>query len=52
MVHWCRGQGSPSVRSFLLSASPALRGLPGSSVSSPGSLPLSYVLYSIYAYSL
>nr|DAK67419.1 MAG TPA: hypothetical protein [Caudoviricetes sp.] len=28
MVHWCRGQGSPSVRSFLLSASPAM-GRPG-----------------------
>nr|DAM69229.1 MAG TPA: hypothetical protein [Caudoviricetes sp.] len=52
MVHWCRGQGSPSVGSFLLSASPAIWELPGSSVSSPGSFPSSYVLYSIYAYSL
>nr|DAP20032.1 MAG TPA: hypothetical protein [Caudoviricetes sp.] len=40
------------MRSFLLSASPALWGLPGSSVSSPGGLPFTYVLYSIYAYSL
>nr|DAN40353.1 MAG TPA: hypothetical protein [Caudoviricetes sp.] len=37
MVHWCRGQGSPSVRSFLLSASPAMTA-PGLSSSSPGAV--------------
>nr|DAQ22163.1 MAG TPA: hypothetical protein [Caudoviricetes sp.]DAV10145.1 MAG TPA: hypothetical protein [Caudoviricetes sp.] len=39
------------MRSFLLSASPAM-GRPGVEFELPRGGPLTYVLYSIYAYSL